>query len=259
MMVAGIDVGSLSTDAVILRNRQVTGSSIIRTGADPKAAAERALDEALTMAGEKRERLCFVVGTGYGRFSIPLAHRQITEITCHALGAHYMHPETRTVIDIGGQDSKVIRINGRGEVDDFMMNDKCAAGTGRFLEVMAQVLEVQMEDMGALGAGSTKQVSISSTCTVFAESEVVSLIAAGHAKEDIISSLHEAVAERVAGLALRIGVRETVAMTGGVAKNRGIVKALEGKLGTTIVVPPEPQLVGALGAALLAHEQALRS
>jgi predicted CoA-substrate-specific enzyme activase len=178
----------------------------------------------------------------------------ITEITCHARGAFFVHPETRTVIDIGGQDSKVIRLDGQGRNVDFQMNDKCAAGTGRFLEVMAHALEVNLEDLGGLSLSAQRTIQISSMCTVFAESEVVSLIAENQPKEVIIRGLHDAIADRILGLVRRVGVEEKVTLTGGVAKNEGVVRALEERLAVRLFVPPEPQIIGALGAALLARE-----
>ncbi|HHY45838.1 MAG TPA: 2-hydroxyglutaryl-CoA dehydratase [Firmicutes bacterium] len=256
MPVAGIDVGSLSAEAVIMRGDEVLGYSILPTGADSRGAAEKALAVALENAHMTAGDLAFIVATGYGRISVPFANKRVTEITCHAKGAHFLFPKTRTVIDIGGQDSKVIQIDESGRVVDFAMNDKCAAGTGRFLEVMARALEVDLEAMGDLSKKSRKHLVISSMCTVFAESEVVSLIARGEAKEDIISALHESVAERVSSLAQRVGVLHQVTMTGGVAKNEGVVRSLGQKLGMPMNIPPEPQIVGALGAAIISRELA---
>ncbi|HHX86733.1 MAG TPA: 2-hydroxyglutaryl-CoA dehydratase, partial [Firmicutes bacterium] len=184
--------------------------------------------------------------------SVPFANKQVTEITCHGKGAHFLFPAARTVIDIGGQDSKVIRLSDLGSVVDFAMNEKCAAGTGRFLEVMAQALEVKLEDMAQIARKALRSVSISSMCTVFAESEVVSLIAEGTPREEIIRGLHQAVADRTSGLVHRVGLEKQVVMTGGVAKNAGAVHCLEEKLKVKIVVPEEPQITGALGAALVA-------
>ena len=178
----------------------------------------------------------------------------ITEITCHARGAYYVHPKTRTVIDIGGQDSKVIRLDEQGRNVDFQMNDKCAAGTGRFLEVMAHALEVKVEDLGRLSLSAPRSIKISSMCTVFAESEVVSLIADNQPKEVIIRGLHDSIADRVLGMVNRVGIEEEVTLTGGVAKNEGVVRALEERLRVKLFIPPEPQIIGALGAALLARD-----
>ncbi len=252
MAVAGIDVGSLTAEAVIFSDGKVLSYAIIPTGVSSKTAAERVTAEALNRAGIKFDHLEYVVATGYGRISVPFANKQVTEITCHGKGAYFLYPAARTVIDIGGQDSKVVRLGDRGSVVDFAMNEKCAAGTGRFLEVMAQALEVKLEDMAVIARKASRSVPISSMCTVFAESEVVSLIAEGAPREEIIRGLHEAVAERTAGLVHRVGLEKQVVMTGGVAKNAGAVRCLEEKLKVKIIVPEEPQIAGALGAALAA-------
>ncbi|HPZ64567.1 MAG TPA: acyl-CoA dehydratase activase [Bacillota bacterium] len=259
MAVAGIDIGSLTADVVILRDGEIISDVIIPTGSNSRAAADRALEAALEQASLKMEDLDYIVATGYGRANVSRAHKCVTEITCHGRGAHYLDPSVRTVIDIGGQDSKVIRLNERGEVQDFAMNDKCAAGTGRFLEVMAHALEVDLSEMASISERASRSAPISSMCTVFAESEVVSLIAQGVPREEIISGLHEAIAGRTAGMVFRVGLEKEVMMTGGVAKNRGVVKSLEKKLQCKIIVPPEPQIIGALGAALLAREELERS
>lgn len=253
-VVAGIDVGSLSAEAVLLKDGRVVTFSIIPTGADSRKAAEKALTAAMESAGLQFDDLAVIVATGYGRISIPFAHKRITEITCHGRGAFYLDPAVRTVIDIGGQDSKVIRLNQQGKVLDFAMNDKCAAGTGRFLEVMATALEVELENLAALSDQAVRAISISSTCTVFAETEVVSLLAGGADRAEIARGLHESIAARTSSLVYRVGLDEAVMMTGGVAKNSAVVKALEEKLQLRIIVPPEPQIAGALGAALLAWE-----
>jgi len=254
VVVAGIDVGSLSAEAVLLKDGRVVTFSIIPTGADSRKAAEKALTAAMESAGLQFDDLAVIVATGYGRISIPFAHKRITEITCHGRGAFYLDPAVRTVIDIGGQDSKVIRLNQQGKVLDFAMNDKCAAGTGRFLEVMATALEVELENLAALSDQAVRAISISSTCTVFAETEVVSLLAGGADRAEIARGLHESIAARTSSLVYRVGLDEAVMMTGGVAKNSAVVKALEEKLQVRIIVPPEPQIAGALGAALLAWE-----
>ncbi|HHV62570.1 MAG TPA: 2-hydroxyglutaryl-CoA dehydratase [Firmicutes bacterium] len=256
MITAGVDIGSLSAKAVLLDidRGEVLGYSIMPTGASSRDAAERVLAEAASRAGVDVGQIGRVVATGYGRIAVPFASKKVTEITCHARGAYHLFPQTRTVIDIGGQDSKVIRLGKDGRVVDFVMNDKCAAGTGRFLEVMARALEVSLEDMGRLSDLARERLTISSMCTVFAESEVVSLIAEGHPKEDIIRGLHDAVSERVAGMAERVGLENGVTMTGGVAKNAGVVRSLEERLGVKISRPEEPQIVGALGAALIAAD-----
>lgn len=250
---AGVDSGSASTDAVILdTDGHILGSAILPTGAGAASGAERALAAALEQAGLQREELDAVVTTGYGRETIGVSDASVTEITCHARGAHFLDPDARTVIDIGGQDSKVIRLDKNGNVENFVMNDKCAAGTGRFLEMMARTLEMTLEEMSERGLRWKKDVSISSMCTVFAESEVVSLVAENTAPEDIIHGLNCAVADKTAALVRRLGGEPVYIMTGGVAWNRGVVTALEEKLGQPIRVPEEAQLCGALGAALIA-------
>lgn len=256
MITAGIDVGSLSTDAVLLRDGEMLASAIVSTGAVSRAAAERAFEQALSAANLRPADVDALIATGYGRASIPFADGQVTEISCHGRGAAWLSPEVRTVIDIGGQDSKVIRIDGDGSVVDFLMNDKCAAGTGRFLEVMALRLELELEELGLEDRQAAGAAQISSMCTVFAESEVVSLIARGVPRPEIVRGLHRSIAGRTAGMANRIGLAPEVMMTGGVAKNQGVVRALSESLGAGITVPPEPQIVGALGAALIARKQA---
>ncbi len=257
MIAAGIDIGSLSTDTVILNEKKtIISSCVIPTGANSKEAAEDSFQRALKLGDLQPAEVEYIVSTGYGRAIVPFADDQVTEITCHGKGASFLNSEVRTVIDIGGQDSKVIKLGREGRVLDFVMNDKCAAGTGRFLEVMARALEVPLADMGKISLKSEKSVSVSSMCTVFAESEVVSLIAAGNSKEDILNGIHQAIANRIIGLVERVGMGQAVCMSGGVAKNIGVIKALEDKLGIELIRPAEPQLVGALGAALIALDKA---
>jgi len=256
---AGVDVGSISSEVVIVdESGRVCGQAIGATGANSVLASERTLDEALPAAGLGRSDLRLVVSTGYGRERVPYADERVTEITCHARGAVILFPQTRTVIDIGGQDSKAIRVDAAGRVQSFQMNDKCAAGTGRFLEVMARALEVDLAEMGPLSLQSQNKVAVSSVCTVFAESEVVGLIHQGQNKKDIIRGIHAAVADRTRALAGRVGVAAEVTMTGGVAKNPGVVKELAERLGLALNIPAEPQIVGALGAALIARDRGMK-
>ncbi len=252
MITAGIDIGSLSTDAVILIGDQIASYAIVPTLSSSESAAKLAYEQALASACLSSNDIEKVVSTGYGRASIDFSYKTVTEITCHAIGARMLYPEARTVIDIGGQDSKVIRISSDGCVDDFAMNDKCAAGTGRFLEVMARSLDTDLESLGHLSSLATEDVRISSTCTVFAESEVVALVAGGAAKQDIIRGLHRSVAERVYAMVARLRAVGPFVMTGGVAKNSGVQAALEERLNAKLLVPDEPQIVGALGAAIAA-------
>ena len=222
MLTMGIDSGSAMTKAVLFDGQEIVDFRMEPSGSTPGRVIHRLYEELRT------PDTAFVVATGYGRALLPEADKSITEITCHGAGAAFLCPGCDTVIDIGGQDSKVILLDpSGGQVKDFLMNDKCAAGTGRFLDVMARVLEVKVEDLGTLGAQSTKNVGISSTCTVFAESEVISQLAQDTDKRDIINGIHHSVANRVAGLAHRVGIRDQVVMTGGVAQNIGIVSALE--------------------------------
>lgn len=254
---AGIDSGSTSTDVVILdKDRQIVTGIVLPTGAGAAIGAERALQEALKEAGLEREDIDALVTTGYGRTAIQDGDKSITEITCHARGAHYLDPQVRTVVDIGGQDSKVIRIDENGAVENFVMNDKCAAGTGRFLEMMARTMEMDLDRMSQAGLTYEEDITISSMCTVFAESEVVSLIAQNKATDDIVHGLNKAVATKTAALVKRVGGKEKYMMTGGVSKNRGLVRTLEEKLETTLVISDKAQLCGALGAALFAADMA---
>ncbi len=256
MLFAGIDIGSLSTDVVLLdRYGEIAGSAIVATGASTRKACEEAFAKALAEVGAAPSAVVFTVSTGYGREMATSSDLSVTEITCHARGARFLFPEARTVLDIGGQDSKIIRLNQDGRVADFAMNDKCAAGTGRFLEVMARTLEMDLEEMGPRSLLSRNTVPVSSMCTVFAESEVISLIASGTPPEDIARGIHLAIADRISALAERVGLIAPAVMTGGVAKNPGARKALEGKFGFPLLVPADPQLAGALGAALIAREK----
>jgi predicted CoA-substrate-specific enzyme activase len=257
MFVAGIDIGSLTAKAVILDDKaHIMGQALTPTGAFSQKAGENAFEMALAMAEIEASDIKYVLATGYGRKNIPFAHAEMTEISCHAKGAHRLFPEARTIIDIGGQDSKAIALNDSGKPVNFIMNDKCAAGCGRFLEVMARALETEVEKMGELSLRSTKNIQISSICTVFAESEVVSAVANKFDRSDIINGIHQAIAKRVSIMVDHVGLVERVMMSGGVAKNAGVVRALESQLGTTFLVPKEPQLVGAFGAALIALEKA---
>ena len=253
MYYAGIDVGSLSADTVILdTQRRIVAYDISPTGANSKVAGESSFRHALDRAEISVKQIACAVSTGYGRVSLEFADKAVTEITCHGRGAYHLFPDTRTIVDIGGQDSKVIKLGSGGKVVDFSMNDKCAAGTGRFLEVMAKALEVDLEEMGLLSMRSTEQIAISSMCTVFAESEVISLVAQAKPKEDIINGIHKSICNRISSLMDRVGIEPEVTMTGGVAKNTGIVENIRQKVDGRINVPEEPQIVGALGAALIA-------
>ncbi|MGE5248440.1 MAG: acyl-CoA dehydratase activase, partial [Verrucomicrobiota bacterium] len=242
MLFAGIDVGSLSTDVVLLDgDRNVAGASIVPTGASIRKASREALDAALSIACASTAEIVYLVATGYGRERVEFADHRVTEITCHARGARHLFPGALTVLDIGGQDSKVIRLGMDGRVVDFAMNDKCAAGTGRFLDVMARTLEMDLEQMGKRSLLASRTLHVSSTCTVFAESEVVSLIASGAAPDDIAWGVHLAISERIAALAERIGVAPPAVITGGVAKKPAARNALEDRFRLKFLLPEEPQ------------------
>jgi len=252
MITVGLDVGSITTKAVLM-NGSGWRSLIRPTGCSPRQAGGEVLEELLKGAGLARDDVDFIIGTGYGRVSLPFIDKAVTEITCHARGAHHLLESADMVIDIGGQDSKVIMKNGSGNVTDFAMNDKCAAGTGRFLQVMAATLGADVSELADLSRGA-EPVQISSMCTVFAESEVISLLAQGVKKERIIAGIHLSVARRIAGMAGRLGKGEVILFTGGVAKNEGVREFLSRELGREIITLPESQLAGALGAAILARE-----
>ncbi|ABB16238.1 putative CoA dehydratase subunit/(R)-2-hydroxyglutaryl-CoA dehydratase activator [Carboxydothermus hydrogenoformans Z-2901] len=252
---AGIDSGSTSTNVVIIdENKNIISYSIIPTGPKALESAFKAFEIALNNAGIKEKDITSIVATGYGRVSIPFADKMVTEITCHGKGAFFIDNRVRTVIDIGGQDSKVIRLDESGNVIDFVMNDKCSAGTGRFLEVMSRTLGISINEMAKVHAEVKENITITSMCTVFAESEVISLIAQNKDQRDIIHALNKSVASKAVSLVDRIGRKGKYMMTGGVAKNQGVVSAIESKLGEKLVIPAEPQIIGALGAALIAFE-----
>ena len=253
MYTAGVDVGAITAKAVIFSDGELLATALILAGYDRAAAALQVLDRALAQAGLAREQIDRLIATGYGRVQVPGADRTVTEITCHARGAYYLCPDVCTVIDIGGQDSKGIAVGAGGKVLDFVMNDKCAAGTGRFLEVMAHALEVDLVDFGQIALAASNRAKISSTCTVFAESEVITHVATGAPKAEIIAGIHDSIAARVSTMVSRIPVRDVVVLTGGVAHNDGVARMLEEKLDHTIVVTEHAQLAGAIGAALIAR------
>ena len=259
MITLGIDMGSNTVKAVVLKDgKEILAARVEKTGHDLDAITQQVVDTALSEAGVAREAVAHVIATGYGRVSCTIADADVSEITCHARGAHFQIPEARTVIDIGGQDSKVITLADNGRALDFVMNDKCAAGTGRFLEVMSQALGVPLDDFADFSRRSSEAIQISNTCTVFAESEVIGLIARKQSREDIIAGLHASIARRVFALSNRLRVENAVALTGGVAKNGGVKDAIEKVSGRTLIVPPRPQVNGALGAALIAFDRASR-
>lgn len=254
MYFAGVDIGSTMTKIVVMDGAGNICSRIVGpTGPEHRRLANEVLAQALEQAKLSFGQIDYVIATGYGRVNVPFADRQITELTCHARGVASLFPTVRTAIDIGGQDAKGLKIKD-GKLLDFVMNDKCAAGTGRFLEVLADTLGLELDDLGGISLESTKKVPISSTCTIFAQQEVIARISEGLPLEDIVAGLHNALAGRVARMVQRLRVEPDVVLTGGVAKNIGVVKAMKENLGYKILVPPDPLLTGAIGAAILGKE-----
>ncbi len=252
----GVDVGSTQTKAVILdEGGAVVGRSLVDTGANVIQAAQTAFDEALAQAGLSEQEIEYVIGTGYGRYRVTFGNDQVTEISCHARGAVHLFPGTRTVVDMGGQDTKAIRVSEHGEILDFCMNDKCAAGTGRFLGAASAALEIPIDELGSVALGSTRPVKISTTCTVFAESEVLSWLGKGKKIEDILWGVHRSIATRSVGLMRRVGIEDEITFTGGVSRNTAMVAALEERLGKPLNVSEDNQYIGALGAALFAMDR----
>jgi predicted CoA-substrate-specific enzyme activase len=255
---AGVDVGSTQTKAIVLtEDRKIVGRCLINTGAFVSQAAERAFKGAAENAGIKPEDVAYVVGTGYGRYKVNFGNAQITEISCHARGAKFLFPKTQTVIDMGGQDAKGIRVGPDGDVKDFVMNDKCAAGTGRFLSNSAETLGVSLDEIGPISLKGKKPVRLSTVCAVFVESDIMSYLAEGKTMEDIMAGVHSAIASRTVALVRRVGIEADVAFTGGVSLNVGMVKALEEKLGLPVFVCSDSHYIGAIGAALFALERAV--
>jgi (R)-2-hydroxyacyl-CoA dehydratese activating ATPase len=254
MITLGIDIGSITTKAAIMRDGALLGARVGFTGYNIDKAWRHVTDELLTELKLEFSAMERIVSTGYGRNGVEVSHKSVTEITCHGAGVHFCAPHIRSIIDIGGQDSKAIALDDNGKVKDFVMNDKCAAGTGRFLEVMARALQVDLEEFGEISLQADNPGRISSLCTVFAESEVISHISKGEKRENIIAGIHESIATRIAAMAARVGLRAPLMMTGGVAKNIGVVKALEKKLGLVIEVSEHTQVMGAIGAAVLAKD-----
>ena len=250
----GIDVGSTTSKCVVLRNAsEIVAKSLISVGIGT-SGPERAIKQLFDSSGLEPDSISYILATGYGRNSCEIAASTKSELSCHAKGARFLFPDAQTVIDIGGQDAKALRIGPGGELSNFVMNDKCAAGTGRFLDVMARILELGVEDLGEIGETSVKAAEISSTCTVFAETEVISQLAQGADRVDIVAGINKSVASRVAGLVRRVGVAGSVIMSGGVAQNKGIRHELEKDLGIEIHDSPLSQYIGAIGAALFAYE-----
>ena len=255
MITAGVDIGSLTGKALILEDGNIVSWSLLPTGANSSVSAKKAIDSALEEASLSLADIGYIVSTGYGRSVVPFAQRNITEISCHARGAHWLFPEARTILDMGGQDCKAIRCDDSGKVASFVMNDKCAAGAGRSMEVMAELLQLPLDDLGRLSLEIVEaEVPVSSTCVVFAKSEALSHLRRGKHTNDVLAGVCEALAARVHSLLNRVGVESEFVISGGIARNLGIVKRLADKTGLAPRIPAEPQIVGALGAALFARE-----
>jgi predicted CoA-substrate-specific enzyme activase len=255
--VAGVDVGSTQTKAVIIdRNKTIVGRALLDMETSMTTVAQDAFRAALENADLTEDQVLRIAGTGYGRYKVTFGHEQVTEISCHARGAITLFPGTRTVIDIGGQDTKAIRVRPDGQVGDFTMNDKCAAGTGRFLGAASYALEMALADLGPLALKSQNPVRITTTCTVFAESEIISHLAKGILPEDVLMGVHQSITSRCVSLARRVGIESEVTFTGGVSRNIAMVKLIEDAVGTKINVSPDAHFCGALGAALFAHDRA---
>lgn len=252
MITAGIDIGAETTKVVIVKDNQVLAHSIVRVGWDPLESAHRALKEAMERARVSRDEIEYITATGVGRKGASLADNQAAEVMCDAKGAAWLFPSVRTVIDVGAEESRGIKCDGSGKVLDFAKNDKCAAGTGAFVETMARALEVKVEEMGELSLHSENDIPMNVTCVIFAESEVVSLIHAKTPTADTARAIHNAIASRTVSMVRRVGVESDVALIGGVARNVGVIDSLKKHLEVDILVPQNPQIVGALGAALLA-------
>ncbi|HEC08224.1 MAG TPA: 2-hydroxyglutaryl-CoA dehydratase [Acidimicrobiales bacterium] len=250
---AGVDVGSTQTKAIILdEDANIVGRALTDTGANVIEAAENAYRVALEQSGISADEVEYVIGTGYGRYRVTFGDAQVTEISCHGRGAVHLFPNTRTVVDMGGQDTKAISVSPDGEIVDFCMNDKCAAGTGRFLGAAAAALDIPLDDLGPVSLTGTKPIKISTTCTVFAESEVLAWIGKGKKIEDILWGVHQSIATRSVGLMRRVGIEDEITFTGGVSRNAGMVKALEERLGHKLNISDDCHYMGAVGAAMFA-------
>ncbi len=273
MLTMGIDIGSRSAQCVILEDGKMLTYGNIETGPDSIKTGYAVVDAAFQRQDEmwgqyriklpdvktdhlKIEDMDYIVATGYGRVIVPFAEANITEISCHARGAHWFVPEVSTILDMGGQDCKGIRVNERGEVTNFIMNDKCAGGTGRFMEIIAEILQIPLPEIGPMSLESTEKIPFNTICAVFAKSEAVALLKKGVTKADILSGLHEAIGSRVIALLKRVGIEEKFVITGGIAKNVGVVSKVEEKAGIKTTIPAEPQVAGAVGAALFAWDRA---
>jgi len=256
MFVAGIDIGSRGAKGVVMEDSRIVSYTIGDTGPDSVGTAEATMDAVLEGTGLSRRDIGYVVATGYGRVLVPFANVNISEISCHARGAHWYFPSVRTILDMGGQDCKAINCDENGRVTNFIMNDKCAGGTGRFLEVIADVLQIPLEEIGPVSLQSIQNFPFSTICAVFAKSEALALLKKGVPKSDILNGLHDAIAVRCNNLLKRVSIERDFTITGGISKNSGMVKKVQEKIGLEPILAPDAQIIGALGAALFAREKA---
>lgn len=258
MIVAGIDIGSSTSKGMVLRETEMISFVLLPTGPQSEKMGSQVLMQALNRVGLSKEEVQYIIATGYGRVRVPFTNEVISEIACHAKGCHFIFPQVKTILDVGGQDCKAIRVDRKGHHIHFAMNDKCAAGTGRFLESMADLLKIELSEMGEIALQAARETTINSTCTVFAKSEVTSMMRHGIPREEILAGIHEAIATRIFHLLKQVRVERDFVISGGGARNRGLVKKIEEKVGMKALVPEEPQITGALGAALFAWERAQR-
>lgn len=256
MITAGIDCGAKNTKVVLLKDGNVLSKSMVPSGFDQKDAAHKAFEKALVQAGISKDDVKHITATGAGKKEVDFANNTVTEVGADAKGANKLFPSAKTIIDVGAEEGRAIKADGKGKVVDFAINEKCAAGAGSFTESMARALEVPVENLGDLSLKSTKEIQMNAQCAVFAESEVVTLVHAKTPKEDMAKAVHDAIASRITSMARKIGVEQDVALIGGVAKNKGFVKSLKNDLGTELLLPEDPEYVTALGAALVAAESA---
>ena len=255
MIVAGIDIGSRAAKAVIMNDSSILSAVICDTGPESVKTSHMTMAEALKGTGLSLESIQYIVATGYGRVLVPFANENISEISCHARGINWYFPSVRTILDMGGQDCKAISCDANGRVTNFIMNDKCAGGTGRFLEMIAEVLNISLREIGDLSLKSTTAIPFNTICAVFAKSEAIAYVRKGTAKSDILAGLHEAIATRSLNLLKRVSIEKEFSITGGIAKNKGMVAKLREKVGLEPLLSEDPQLIGALGAALFAKER----
>jgi predicted CoA-substrate-specific enzyme activase len=251
----GVDVGSVTTKAVVTKDSELVAYHTVPSGSNYKVAAERVIEEALAKAGLSPENIAYAVATGYGANSVDVANQQVTDISCCARGMSHLFPSVRTVIEIGGQASKVIRVSTQGRAINFAVSERCAAGSGRFLQIIARVLQIDIKDVGPLSLQAKNPVTYTTGCAVFGESEAISRVAEGAAKEDILAGVHNSLAAKISNLIDQVGMEEDCAITGGGALDVGLIMRVEEKLGVHLLVPPQPQITAALGAALMATEK----